>query len=195
MVRDQYAQAITFDSRFPPNRYLRWQDTQAHLLGRLLLLKGWESLGRDRARIPALRYSDYHRPYFAEGPHFSIAHSGAYVLCAVSDQQPVGVDIERIRPIELAEMEPSFSPSDWQAILANDNPRRYLFDYWTRKEAAIKADGRGLLVVDRVELQENQARIEDTVWHLLDLPIGPGHVAYLATPEPSSAFRMIRIDY
>ena len=194
-IREQYRQQITFDPRFAANQYRRWQDTQAHLMGRLLLRRALLTSGIPVSALPILQYSEYNRPYFAEGPHFSIAHSGAYVLCAVSDQQPVGVDIERIRPIDLATMQPSFAPPVWRKIATAADPPWQLFDYWTRQEAVAKADGRGLLIVEQIVWQESRARIEDTVWHLYRLPVAPGYIAYLASSGPGSEFKMIPIDY
>lgn len=190
--RQQYGKQIDFDPRFPSDRYRQPSDVQAHFVGRLLLRRALRAFGGGRP--PILSYSEYERPYFARGPHFSIAHSGSYVLCAVSDHR-VGIDVERIRPINLAEMQPSFSASEWTAISSGNNSIRRFFDYWTRQEAVTKADGRGLLIAEQVILRGNQARIEETVWHLHPLSIEPGYAACLASSKPGSEPKMIRIDY
>ncbi len=43
----------------------------------------------------------YGKPFFIYNPyiHFNISHTGNYVVCAISDE-PVGIDIELIKPIE-----------------------------------------------------------------------------------------------
>lgn len=52
------------------------------------------------AQCPELRYSDRGKPEFAraEGRWLSLSHSGGYALCALSEDGPVGVDIETVRP-------------------------------------------------------------------------------------------------
>ncbi len=68
------------------------------------------------------------KPY-AEGlPHFSISHSGEWVVAVVSEN-PVGIDIEQVRPID---------PRLAERIGAD--PERF-FEEWTAKEAYFKIHG------------------------------------------------------
>ena len=182
-VFDHHAASLSFDSRLKINHYRRWQDAQAHLLGRLLLVEGLETLGIDRQAIPPLLYTDHQRPYLDLHIDFSITHSGDYVLCALSERMRVGADIEKIRPIALADMQLSFSEKEWTKIMAAPDPNRQLFDHWTRKEAVAKADGRGMSVVHEIVLLDGQARIKDVTWHLRKLVIDEGYCTYVATSE------------
>ncbi len=185
-VLDQYAASVSFDSHLKVNHYHRWQDTQAHVLGRLLLVEGLKALGIDRSMIPPLRYTDNQRPYFDLDVDFSIAHSGEYVLCAVSDRLSIGVDIERIRLIALADMQPSFLEKEWEEIMKSRNPHRQMFNYWTRKEAVAKADGRGMSVAQEIMLSDGTARLENAIWHLYPLAIDDEYCAYVAASEAVS---------
>lgn len=56
------------------------------------LLWGWER--------PSLGRSPRGKPFFlgVPGRWLSLSHSGGYALCALSDDGPVGVDIEVVRP-------------------------------------------------------------------------------------------------
>lgn len=178
---DRYQALVPFDPQRKAGYYRRWQDAQAHLLGRLLLIQGLQLFNIDRSGIPPLRYTKYQRPYFDLEIDINIAHSGDYVLCALSNHTQVGVDIERVRPIALEDMRLSFSDKEWAAITAAADPNRQLFDCWTRKEAVIKADGRGMAVAHRTILEASSARIENTLWYLKKLTIAEGYCAYLAT--------------
>lgn len=193
-VLDHYATTIFFDNHLKVNHYLRWQDVQAHLMGRLLLMKGLQTLGISEHDLPPLQYSDFQRPYFDLDVDFSIAHSGDYVLCAVSDSMTIGVDIERIRPIALAEMQLSFSEKEWEEITKSQNPNRQLFDHWTRKEAVAKADGRGMSVAHEIELLDAQARVENVTWYLRKLVIDEGYCAYVATSEVTET-KLTLVDF
>ena len=50
--------------------------------------------------MPGLKCSKRGKPEFdgAEGRWISLSHSGGYALCALSEDGPVGVDIEVVRP-------------------------------------------------------------------------------------------------
>lgn len=88
------------------------------------------------------------KPALAGGaPHFSLGHSGRFVLLGVSPAAPLGVDIEQPRDMRLAERRRTAIEA--AAIMLN--PRQDLgrgqtrsLQAWTRLEAAAKADGCGI---------------------------------------------------
>ncbi|QRF32711.1 4'-phosphopantetheinyl transferase family protein [Bacillus safensis] len=82
-----------------------------------------------------------HLPSF----HFNISHSGNWVVCAVDDA-PVGIDIEEIKPIDLAIAKRFFSADEHQDLLSQPAERQeaYFFHLWSMKEAFIKLTGKGL---------------------------------------------------
>lgn len=83
----------------------------------------------------------------------------ALVACAVVGGRPVGVDVEdasRPAPLEIAER--YFVPGERRDIFATDPDQRTrrFFEYWTLKEAYVKACGLGLsLPLDRFEFQRD----------------------------------------
>ena len=81
----------------PPERQSRAKTPEALCVYALLRralhdLYGWEDL-------PQLSYGEHGKPYFASHPdvHFSLSHTRGAALLAVHDE-PVGADIERLRP-------------------------------------------------------------------------------------------------
>jgi 4'-phosphopantetheinyl transferase len=91
------------------------------------------------------------KPYLRTHPdlHFSVAHSGSLLLVALCRGARVGVDVERER--EVPEMDlivrRFFSGEERRALQAarGGERRRVFFRLWTRREAAVKALGIGLL--------------------------------------------------
>jgi 4'-phosphopantetheinyl transferase len=80
--------------------------------------------------------------------HFNVSHSHDLLLCAITPNREVGVDVERLRSIdELEAIANQFlSARDW-AMLANlpvERREREFFHCWTRMEARVKAAGVGL---------------------------------------------------
>ena len=80
--------------------------------------------------------------------HFNLSHSGDLALYAFAYEREVGIDIEQVRAnvdcIELATH--YFSACECQALqtLPVDRQREAFFLCWSRKEAYIKARGKGL---------------------------------------------------
>ena len=82
------------------------------------------------------------------GLRFNLSHSGDVVVCAIAHHRTVGVDVEWInRSCECKTIaERYFAPAECQALLAlpDDQIRAAFFDFWTLKEAYVKALGHGL---------------------------------------------------
>jgi 4'-phosphopantetheinyl transferase len=75
--------------------------------------------------------------------HFSIAHSGGSVAVAISRSE-IGLDLEPQRSLDhLALAKRFFSPEEASWLERNSDPSQF-FRLWTCREAAVKADGRGL---------------------------------------------------
>src|SRR5687768_7585027 len=77
-------------------RYRHWQDAHRSLLGKALLLTGLKELGLTGYSMPGLKFTAYDRPYFDDRVDFNIAHSGQFVICALSLTHKIGVDVEEI---------------------------------------------------------------------------------------------------
>ena len=188
------SKSVTFDPRFPSVTFRRWQDTQAHLIGRLLLARGAAAMGFPS--LPTIRYSEYHRPYVDLPLDFSISHSGEYVLCALADDRRIGVDIEKIRPIELADLRLSFSDQEWNDITRVQDSSYRLFDHWTRKEAIAKADGRGMHVAGLITLNGLEAEVEGVSYVLDKLTFAEDYCSYVASQEVDrSAISYTKVEF
>src|SRR6202021_913667 len=88
---------------------------------------------------------------------FNLAPSGPRVVYALTLGRDLGVDIERIRPEfgGFAIAERFFAPGEVATLRALPEDVRSLafFHGWTRKEAYIKAKGKGLaLPLDELEV-------------------------------------------
>lgn len=99
----------------------------------------------------AFRYSSAGRPElpWPGAPVFSLSHSDGFALLALGDVGPIGADLERVR--DMADRDSVaktvMHPSEWSDFAGLDEAERTqaFFRLWTRKEAALKAQGTGLL--------------------------------------------------
>lgn len=109
-----------------------------------------------------------------DDPRFlSLSHSGTVTVLAVSDA-PVGVDLEQVREAPEAIARRFFSESmkaELDAASEETKPETF-FRLWTRLEAALKADGRGLTaprpefddILSRYDIVTEQR--DDLVWSI-----------------------------
>lgn len=115
---------------------------EGHSAGRELLRQMTESLtGRP---MPPILLTERGKPYFTQGPHFSISHSRRHVFCALSDR-PIGIDAEEAdRDISLAIAPKILSPSELAQLEAAADKRTALLTFWVLKEALLKFRGTGI---------------------------------------------------
>ncbi len=143
LSEDEKAAADRFRQPALRNRYIA-----AHGGLRVLL--------RDRYNIPleaqATDRNGFGKPHLRQYPwlHYSISYSGHYVVIGVSEGEPIGVDIEVLRPIEDAAelMDMHFTAAERAEVrsggaLGTCVSREFL-EIWVRKEACLKAYGCGL---------------------------------------------------
>jgi 4'-phosphopantetheinyl transferase len=81
------------------------------------------------------------------GIHFNITHTNNFVACAIGDE-PVGIDIEQIKPITLKIAERFFAENETLYIISREDGLIYhrFFEIWTKKESYIKWIGKGLSI-------------------------------------------------
>lgn len=96
------------------------------------------------------------KPYFVgkNMPFFNLSHSEDFVVLAFG-KVPVGVDVERIRSIEIADYESWLTKKEREEITDGSNPFTAFFRIWTMREAFAKLDGRGIGIYDDVRVRQN----------------------------------------
>ena len=88
--------------------------------------------------------------------HFNLSHTRGLVACVVAGDRDVGIDVETTlgsrRYSDLADRVLSASErTRWKELPSTEQPAAFL-DYWTLKEAHLKAEGTGIRsALDRLE--------------------------------------------
>ena len=97
-------------------------------------------------------YSSHGKPMLADDPDdsicFNLSHSGAFALYALTLRKKIGIDMESIRDdISVGQVaQQFFSQNEISSLEKIDINKRsgLFFQYWTRKEAFLKARGEGI---------------------------------------------------
>lgn len=135
----------------------RWRCNQAlqfkHTFGRFACLKTYEMLCQGLAEmgfVGAGEWVDFvvdehGKPHLADlpGVHFNISHCPNALAVAV-DVLPVGVDVEKRRPLNDSLLRHTMNDEEQRLIRASEDPALAFSLFWTRKEALVKWLGTGI---------------------------------------------------
>ncbi len=173
-------------------RYHRWQDRQAKMLGYHLLQEGLRGYGYAlKFDVPVDHFG---RPYVDQRVDFNISHSDGCVVCALTTEGRIGIDIEKIKPIDFTDFEDCMSSVQWKEIKESPNMYASFYDFWTIKESTLKADGRGLfLPLEKVETHENKVILDGRSWFLTRLEISSDSSCHLACDRQDMQLELTEI--
>jgi 4'-phosphopantetheinyl transferase len=90
-------------------------------------------------------------PLPENGCYWSLSHKPAYVA-GVTASQPVGIDLEYIRPVKPALFKKVADEREWQ--LADKISDIFFYRFWTAKEAVLKANGTGLRDMSQCKIDQ-----------------------------------------
>jgi 4'-phosphopantetheinyl transferase len=114
------------------------------------------------------------------GIHWSLTHKATYVAAVVAPR-PVGIDLERIKPVSQGMYDRLAGVQEW--MLAPQQDLSIFFRYWTAKEAVLKAVGQGLVALSRCRVvqipdEDHLGLVYDqTPWTVTHVRIGADHLA------------------
>jgi len=135
-------------------------------------------------------YGDRGKPKIVNGDtgkpvEFSISHSEDALLYAFTKKRDVGIDIEYVRPIpEMVKIVDDYFQNDEKnkfKVLPPHLQEEFFFKVWTRKEAFLKATGKGLnSLSSRLFSKTNNCQETLKRWNVRNLIPFPGFSAACA---------------
>jgi len=135
-------------------------------------------------------------PQPSGGSYWSLTHKSAYAGGVVA-AWPIGMDIERIRPIRNALYRRVASEQEWR--LSTQDRAVLFFRYWTAKEAVLKAAAIGLKDLSSCRIvkvvSEHRLIIEyqHRLWGVMQV-FFDGHIAAVVDADRPVEWTLIRED-
>ena len=130
-------------------RFKYKKDRESRIISRFLLRKILSASLKTEASKIKLINDKYDKPVLIypkiKNFHFNVSHSGEYIVMTVNKKGRVGIDIEKIKSIDLSVSESCFTKNEINYLYSKkgeENKRFYKL--WTLKESFVKAIGEGL---------------------------------------------------
>jgi 4'-phosphopantetheinyl transferase len=178
------------------SNFHRPQDKMTGVIGKSLLRYGLNELGYDSDIVLKLQYSEQNKPYLDDIPwNFNITHCDDLVAVVFAEKTHVGIDVERVDQLEIADFQNCFTLHEWNDIQSSEDHYARFYYYWTRKEAILKGIGSGLLIHPSLfSAMNNHVTWDTKIWNLHQVELAKNHLCFLATEdnEPEIITREIR---
>ncbi len=177
---DSFLKHLPKKAQFQILKFKKWDDRQRSLFSKLLLINGLNIMGHNTYSIDQLKYTWYKRPYFDNNIDFNISHSSEYIICGISFNHQIGIDIEEVKEIPIGDFENEFSLKEMEAILNSEKSLHSFYTLWTQKESFLKAIGTGLHVsLNKIGINNEKIKWNNKNWYLSELKLDSKYVCHL----------------
>jgi 4'-phosphopantetheinyl transferase len=192
---------LSADELAKAGRFHFERDQKRFIVARGILRKILGHYLKENPNEILFEYTAHGKPVLAsesrgDTPSFNLTHSDTLALYAITRAQKIGIDIERIRnDIDVDQIaQRFFSQNEISSLnqIHKNKRSEIFFQYWTRKEAFLKAIGEGISfpmeqcdvsltsgsILSPIILSGNKG--ESSRWHVQDLIPGEGYAAAIA---------------
>jgi 4'-phosphopantetheinyl transferase len=182
---ENYLEKLPIKEQSRVLQYHHWNDQWRCLMGISLIVHC--VFNGDISKLTTLKYNPFGKPYTDRSGYFNISHAGDFVIIAVSPEFEMGIDIEKIIPITLLDFKDQMTELEWKRISSfSENQNQAFFNYWTQKEAVIKAVGKGLSIsLKSFEIIGLKTAIAENSYYLKELDITQNYCCHIATTDQS----------
>jgi len=117
------------------------------------------------------------------------------VVCVIADFL-IGIDVEFIdHKIDYTEFQSQMTQNEFRRTHNSANKIHSFFEYWTEKEAVIKALGKGLFVpLESFEVIDKECLIEQKKFYLNDIFLAKDYICSVASNHKNMIQKDIDIE-
>ncbi|MCK5925271.1 MAG: 4'-phosphopantetheinyl transferase superfamily protein [Methylococcales bacterium] len=149
-LQHEYQSLLNSEERVRWQRFKFEKHQRQYLITRALVRTTLSKYTHIQAQEWQFSKNKYGKPaiFPAQNLYFNLSHTENLIVCAVTRQAAIGVDVETLTHkssiMEIAQR--FFSPQEIKALSneTKSKQKQRFFQYWTLKEAYIKAKGMGL---------------------------------------------------
>jgi len=191
-AREQFGLALLSpDEQARAARFVRPATSQRFIIARSFLRQILSLYVNKPASEISFSYNEHNKPAI-NYPHttrvqFNLSHSDDRLIIALTMDFAIGVDIEKIKDsFNPAIVKRFFSIEEQQALETSAEPAIFFYQTWSRKEAVLKALGKGLFAPPAefsAPKEQQIITLENADWSVLSLSIDDHYAAALASNQ------------
>jgi len=143
---------------------------------------------------PAIRNTNASSGTNSDIGHFSISHSQNCICCVISKNKPVGIDVERIRPLSPRLID--------KYQLGQSNIRNPIdnkispITSWTQKEAIFKVIGEHQLhELKHIIVKQGSTTFKDHQYHVNSFTLNNKYIMSIASLHPNTKIKIKRVYF
>ena len=165
-------------------KYKNPQNQQLRITSRLLLECGIKHFFQETLNIQQIQYKN-NKPFLDDSVSFSFSHAHKVAVCAITLGTPVGIDIEEKKEINELLFQDYLSLEEQNLLHQSSKKSSTFLEFWTKKEAILKAGGFGLTEINLKELSSIPEPVvfENKQYFTKSIELHEGYVACLASSE------------
>ena len=181
------------------NQYNNYEDKVLRLYGKLLLSEGINEMDITKnVSLADITFNENGKPIIAnKSIYFNTSYTGNIAVCIISTEGETGIDIEKIKPVELSLYKEYFTLNEWNYIFSAkgiDESIKHFYHLWTRKEAILKASGTGLLFpLNTIEVLNESVTLYNKAYYLKRIDINKENCCCIATEYPFEHIEIIKV--
>jgi 4'-phosphopantetheinyl transferase len=155
---------------------LRWQDRQVSLLAIFILIE--KVCNGDWSYLNHIQYNNFGKPFIKGIPFFNISHTQDLAVVLTSESAEIGIDVELIQNIDIFEFRNVFNEEEYKYV---ESDTSLFFDYWTKKEAVLKAKGVGMTIdLAKVNVTRDSCIVEGVEFFMKNVYIRKEYCCWIA---------------
>jgi 4'-phosphopantetheinyl transferase len=174
-----------------------WENQHGSLARKLMLWHAMSEIGADMSDLfECLEFTESGKPFIVDAPNFSLANDGAVAVCAISETSILGIDVERLKPINLSDYREEMTYLEWREIYSHIIPLRRFYEFWTIKESVLKADGEMVGGdIKEIYIQPDVAFFNAKNWYIYPAELEYyGYINFLVCSNPHADVEVIDVN-
>ena len=177
------------------NRLRRKTSQLNSLVGLELLKYALKENGFSDDKIEDIEYNTNGKPFIQNAFYFNLSHSNNIIVLACYNSE-IGIDIEQIREVDSTKLSAFLSEKEIHEIRQSNKPNLLFADIWTKKEAFVKAIGKGIAKTPfaKIQISENTISYLDKKYFCTKISIQNNMSSHFCVEQKNIPFTIDQVS-